>query len=129
MLKLYLLVVLGLMTASCPLTLPQSPSPCATEKISFTQENGCLNDGSFEFCIPQDDPEALAAVLEIAPTAACLKGSRGRAGCDLETQMLCLVNRDGMCAANDAMNDTGWQTVCELASLPSVEKIVPTWYE
>jgi hypothetical protein len=25
--------------------------------------------------------------------------------------------------------DTGWQTVCDLADLPFVRQIVPTWYE
>ena len=127
MLKMVLLALLGLITASCPLTLPGSR--CATEKISFTQKDGCLNDGSFEFCIPQDDPEAMAAMLEITPNAQCIVGSMGRAGCDLATQMLCLVDRDGMCVENYAMSDAGWQTVCDLASLPFIQQLVPTWYE
>jgi hypothetical protein len=127
MLKIYFFVLLGLITASCPLTLPVSG--CAAQKITFTQENSCLNDGSFEFCVPKNDPEAMAAVLEIAPDAGCVAGSRGRAGCDLETQVLCLVSTRGMCAESDAMADTGWQTTCDLAGLPFVQKVVPTWYE
>jgi hypothetical protein len=89
-----------------------------------------MNDGSFEFCLPANDPAALAAVQRIAPGVTCLQ-SRGRVGCDRDSQRLCLVETRGMCRldASRAMTDAGWQTVCDVAALPFVETVVPTWYE
>lgn len=110
-----------------------TPSPtalsCPTQKITFTQATGCLNDGSFEFCIPADDPAALKAVQQIAPGVNCIQAG-GRAHCNLDTQRLCMVDTAGMCTAtHGAMNASGWQTVCAFAALPFVDKVVPTWYE
>ncbi|MBZ0301588.1 MAG: hypothetical protein K8J31_17715 [Anaerolineae bacterium] len=108
----------------------QTPSACAEEIIRFTPATGCRNDGSFEFCIPADDPAALAQVFSIAPNTTCVPG-RGRAGCDTATQLLCLVGTDGMCQADqpEAMTNAAWQTTCDLAGLPFISQIVPTWYE
>jgi hypothetical protein len=130
-LPLLCIVLLSLVLA--PGHPPLSPAPqstCPADKISFTQETGCQNDGSIEFCLPADDPAALAAVQRIAPGVTCLQ-TRGRAGCDLPSQRLCLVETRGMCRpdAARAMTDAGWRTVCDLAALPFVERIVPTWYE
>lgn len=120
------------LAACCPLARlymvePPEVSGCPSHKIGFTQETGCLNDGSVEFCLPAGDPAALAAVLDILPQTTCIQ-ARGRAGCDLETQLLCRVDTAGMCRADrpQAMTDPGWQTVCQLASLPFVPHIVPT---
>jgi hypothetical protein len=106
------------------------PPACPAHKISFAQEEGCVNDGSIEFCLPADDLNALAAVREIAPQTTCMRAG-GRARCDLEAQVLCLVDTKGMCRRDTpgAMTDAGWQTVCDLAALPFIERIVPTWYE
>ncbi len=103
---------------------------CQSQKISFSQDTGCLNDGSFEFCIPVDDEGVLSAVREIAPNVECTQ-SRGRAQCDLESQLLCMVTTDGMCQTEppETMNDIGWQTTCRLAALPFIQEIVATWYE
>jgi len=113
-----------------PVPSPARESACPADKISFTRETGCLNDGSIEFCLPADDPTALSAVQRIAPGVTCLQ-AHGRAGCDLRSQRLCLVDTRGLCRtdAPRAMTDAGWRTVCDLAMLPFVEKIVPTWYE
>ena len=88
-----------------------------------------MNDGSIEFCIPADDEQALAAILSIAPRADCFRG-RGRAQCD-ESEHLCMIDTGGMCRddSSEAMNDDGWRIACNLASLPFVREIVPTWYE
>ena len=122
-------VVLLSLLASCCWNTP-SPPPCPTEKIQFTQDTGCLNDGSVEFCIPKDDPNIMTQVLAIAPNATFMN-SGGRARCDTETQILCLVDVGRMCRSDtpDAMTDAGWGTVCELAGLPFVVEVVPTWYE
>ena len=128
--------MLLLLAACCPYGLPLASEPpdatapsCPAHKITFTQDTGCLNDGSVEFCIPAGDSAALAAVRKIAPGVSCIQAG-GRAGCDLQTQRLCTVETLGMCTTyHGAMTDSGWQTVCELAALPFVERIVPTWYE
>lgn len=104
-------------------------SYCPTEKIAFTQETGCLNDGSFEFCVPIKTLEAMAQVKEIVPQAEC-GPHRGRAGCNTETELLCMVPVDRLCVTyHGALNDAGWQIVCDLAALPQIRAIVPTWYE
>jgi hypothetical protein len=112
---------------------PSPPTPtCPASQITFTQEEGCFNDGSVEFCIPADDPGALAAVQKIAPGVECM-GSRGRAGCDLTSEILCLFEVRSHCLFDSdgprGLDDAGWGTVCELAGLPFVREIVPTWYE
>ena len=108
---------------------PTPPPACRMDKISFTQDIGCFNDGSFEFCLPADDTDALTAAQRIAPNIVCMRAG-GRARCDLDTEILCLVSTDGMCQElQQPMTDSGWQTVCELAALPFVRQIVPTWYE
>ncbi len=108
--------------ASCD---PSSPS----EKIRFTQDTGCLNDGSVEFCLPAHDDAALIAVREIVPGVRCMQ-ARGRAGCDLDREILCMVETSGLCVeAYGAMTDAGWALVCEVAALDAVREIVPTWYE
>jgi hypothetical protein len=103
---------------------------CAEQKIAFTQQKGCVSDDSFEFCIPAGDPQALAQVHAIAPDALC-GTMRGRAGCDLQTQLLCMVHTEGLCYPDqpEAMTLAGWQMTCDLAALPFVETIVATWYE
>jgi hypothetical protein len=113
-----------------PVSAPTPDPACSADKISFTQETGCLNDGSIEFCLPADDPAALATVRRIVPSVTCLQ-SRGRARCDPHSQRLCLVDTRGMCRTDSprAMTDAGWRTVCDLARLPFVRKVVPTWYE
>jgi len=130
-LPLLCFVLLSVVLAPHRPTLSPAPEPaCPADKIAFTQETGCLNDGSVEFCLPADDPSALSAVQRIAPAVTCLQ-AHGRAGCDLHSARLCLVDTRGMCRSDAprAMTDAGWRTVCDLAKLPFVRKVVPTWYE
>jgi hypothetical protein len=119
-------VVIGL-TLPCHFSILPSGEPAAS-KIQFSQETGCLNDDSFEFCIPAADPDALSAVLAIAPQAVCAQGSRGRAGCT-SAELLCMVETSGDLCRADAMTDETWQMVQDLAALPFIQRIVPTWYE
>jgi hypothetical protein len=132
-LKTFTLIFLGAAcVAACnchPVRSPSPPPTCPADKITFEQNTGCLNDGSVEFCVPANDLDALAAVREIVPDVQC--GSMGgRARCDLDTEVLCLIETRGMCTAyHGAMTDDGWQTVCKLAAMPFVREIVPTWYE
>jgi hypothetical protein len=105
---------------------------CRTDKIEFTQQTGCANDGSVEFCLPAPDAAALAEVLAIDATIFCEWGSSGRVGCNTLTEQLCLLPVD--CPAYNApvpptMADASWKTVCELAALDVVARIAPTRYE
>jgi hypothetical protein len=103
---------------------------CRTDKIEFTQQTGCANDGSVEFCLPAPDAAALAQVLAVDATITCGRGSTGRVGCNTLTEQLCLLPTNCPNAASaDPMPDRSWQTVCQLAALDVVAKIAPTLYE
>jgi hypothetical protein len=102
---------------------------CPTEKIQFAQADGCLNDGSFEFCVT-NGADLLGTLHERVPNMTCVP-SAGRARCDAQTQVLCMVSTDGLCRADQpqALTDAGWQLVCSIAAQPYIERIVATWYE
>jgi hypothetical protein len=104
---------------------------CPESEISFSREEGCLNDGSVELCLPADADEALARARIIAPEITCTQGSRGRAQCDPHTQRLCLVPlASADCVApHGALTEHAWLRVCALAAMPEVEQVVPTFYE
>jgi hypothetical protein len=127
-------LLLVLILAACVVPCPCAPTtitppPCPVDKIAFTQDTGCLNDGSVEFCVPAHDPAALAAVRHIAPDVTCMHAG-GRAHCDTTTEILCLLPTRKQCTAyHGALTDSRWQAVCDLAALPFVRQIVPTWYE
>ena len=125
----FVLGMVGLFACQLPFYSTPAPASCPTGKIRFTQDAGCLNDGSVEFCIPADDRSALEAVRAIVPDVHCMP-ARGRAGCDLDRELLCMVETHGMCVEyHGALTDAGWGMVCDLAELPFVREIVPTWYE
>ena len=104
---------------------------CPAEEIAFSLEEGCVNDGSVELCLPADADDALDRARVIAPTITCTQGSRGRAGCDPRTQRLCLVPlAPADCVAHHgALTADAWQRVCALAAMPEVTRVVPTFYE
>jgi hypothetical protein len=110
-------------------TSSEGPSRCPTDKITFTQAEGCFNDGSVEFCIPAHDPEALQTVLTIAPQTTCIQAG-GRARCNVNTELLCMVDTQKMCLRMESpISEAGWQTICDLAQLSFIRQVVPTWYE
>jgi hypothetical protein len=126
---LLLTLILAACVIPCPRAPAETPPLCPTDKIAFTQDTGCLNDGSVEFCILADDPAALAAVWDIEPDVTCMRAG-GRARCDTSTEILCLLPTRKQCPTyHDALPDSRWQTVCDLAALPAVRQIMPTWYE
>jgi hypothetical protein len=102
---------------------------CALDEIQFTQATGCLNDGSFEFCLA-NDATLIAEIEQMSPNIACGRG-RGRAQCDLETEVLCSVSTDNLCLEPDSyvMSAAGWRLTCAIAAHPAVDELVPTWYE
>lgn len=108
----------------------EDATSCRTDKIAFSQATGCKNDGAVEFCLPASDDGALAQVASIDSTIVCVQGVHGRAGCDLKVGQLCqLPIPSTRCSMEDPMPDALWLTVCRLAALDAVAKIVPTWYE
>ena len=116
-----------------PIESPSSPAPaaaCPTSELAFTQANGCVNDGSVEFCLPAGDEALLARVREIAPTIQA-GSSRGRAGCNIPTSTLYFFpTGESECVAHHgALVDAAWDKLCRIAELPEVRTIVPTWYE
>ena len=99
---------------------------CRDTELTFTQAQGCANDGSVEFCIPTTLERAIEL---LAPTVTCAAGG-GRAGCDPKTQLLCLFPTDAStCTSGGALTDDAWATLCGLTMLPDVTEIVPTFFE
>lgn len=110
---------------------PVSPAAsCPSQKLAFTRDTGCVNDGSVEFCLPAGDEALLARVRDIAPTIQA-GSSRGRAGCDVPAETLYFFpTGDAECVAHHgALEDAAWDKVCRIAAMPEVRAIVPTWYE
>jgi hypothetical protein len=107
------------------------PVSCQLRKLSFTQAQGCGNDGSVEFCIP-NDATAMAKVKQIATDANCFAGG-GRAQCNLTpNQLLCFVPTTfpAHCVTqHGALSSQRWDTVCKLSSLPEIVQIVHTIFE
>ncbi len=103
---------------------------CPTSKIAFAQSQGCLNDGSVEFCLAKGDNATLDAIRAFAPNVGCAT-SAGRAQCDTATQVLCLVptRGDNCVATHGALTDSAWARLCRIAAQPAVTRIVATWAE
>ncbi|MDQ3365859.1 MAG: hypothetical protein M3680_10570 [Myxococcota bacterium] len=103
-----------------------------TAEIKFTQADACGNDGSVEFCVPDDDPAVLSTLSTISSTISCAPGG-GRARC-LATPGLLLCSYPTAvpteCVTpHGAMTDAAWADMCAIAALPQVTAIVPTIYE
>jgi len=132
------LLLVGLSSCAAPPGDPAVESPssaasaasCPTDELAFTQENGCVNDGSVEFCLPTGDDALVARVREIAPTIQA-GSSRGRAGCNVPAETLYFFpTGESECVAHHgALVDAAWDKLCRIAELPEVRTIVPTWYE
>jgi hypothetical protein len=137
-LALAIVVVMCLSSCAAPpgnstVEPPSTPDPvtsCPTNELAFTQETGCVNDGSVEFCLPTGDEALVARVQEIAPTIQA-GSSQGRAGCNLPAETLYFFpTGEAECVAHHgALVDAAWDKLCRIAALPEVREIVPTWYE
>ncbi len=118
-------------TVDAPIIVDTAVTGCKLAKIAFTQAQGCANDGSVEFCIP-NNASAVAAVTAIAADTSCAAGG-GRAGC-LATPNLLLCSKPTMfpahCdATHGALSASTWATLCQIAELPMVTQIVATILE
>ena len=103
---------------------------CRVDKMAFTRDTSCQNDGSVEFCVPAADPAAVAAVKQIAPAIRCA-GIGGRAGCQPQRELLCLFSTTEIeCDRRyGALRDEPWSALCQIAALPFVGRIVHTIFE
>lgn len=122
------------MLSACATTSREEPaaaSACPTHKLDFTQETGCRNDGSVEFCLPTGDEALLARVRALAPTSLQAGASRGRVGCDIPKETLYFFpTGDTECVSrHGALTPAAWDALCRIAELPEVRKVAPTWYE
>lgn len=112
------------------LALTDQTIGCRPDKMAFSRERGCENDGSVEFCLPAGDDALLARVQAIAPSVRCAVGG-GRARCDTQRELLCLFPT-GMAEClgrHGALTDEAWARLCALSVLPEIRRIVPTWFE
>lgn len=111
------------------------PPACAVgdaDKIKFTQDQGCGNDGGVEFCIPANDSGLAAQLTAISSAITCAAGG-GRAGC-LRVPGLLLCSYPtafpAQCTStHGAMTDAVWGDMCEISSFPQITEIVPTIFE
>ena len=107
---------------------------CATgheEKLQFTLETACQNDGSVEFCISDSDPALRARVTAIS-SAIVFSTNGGRAGCHSPGQLLATYPTafPAQCtASHGAATKETWDDICALAAFPEVAKIVATIFE
>ena len=118
--KAVLLVLAGFMAASPapPTAAKPARQPCPEEKINFTKETGCRNDGYVQFCAA-DNKRARAAIKRIAPKAE----KRTERHCDEGQTLFFLpvgVEQRSCVERWGAMTDKGWNQVCALARLPEV---------
>ncbi|HET9987053.1 MAG TPA: hypothetical protein VFQ65_00995 [Kofleriaceae bacterium] len=103
-----------------------------TDKLKFTYETSCGNDGGVEFCISANDAATLGAVTAVSSTITCNAGG-GRAMCNATPGLLLCsypTSYPGQCIAQyGAMTDQVWTDMCQLAALPQITEIVATILE
>ena len=116
------LLVLGGFLAASPPTPPAAKSArqrCPAEKINFTKETGCHNDGYVQFCAPDGNKRVRAAIKRVAPTAE----KRSERHCDEKESLFFLpveVELGSCVERGGAMTDKAWNQVCALARLPQI---------
>ncbi|MEO7096701.1 MAG: hypothetical protein ABI175_25815 [Polyangiales bacterium] len=118
-----------------------SPTPdapiartCATgheEKLQFTLETACSNDGSVEFCISDANPDLFARVTAVSANISCAAGG-GRAQCHTPGQLLCFYPTafPTQCnAPHGGATMATWGEICQLAAVPEIAQIVATVFD
>jgi hypothetical protein len=116
------------------LILPDVPNECAgpgREKIKFPREESCGNDGSVEWCIPDNDAQLVATLEGISSTIHCAPGG-GRAMCHTGGKLLCFypTSYPEQCLSQHGqMKLEVWDDICEVAGQPQIIEIVHTLLE
>jgi hypothetical protein len=102
------------------------------DKIKFDQKTSCQNDGSVEFCIPDNDSNFEALLANISPTIHCAAGG-GRANCTATPGLLLCTYPTAFptecVSTHGEMTVEAWSDMCDLAGLAAVTEIVPTVFE
>jgi hypothetical protein len=108
---------------------------CSTgheDKIKFDYPTSCGNDGSVEFCIPDNNATVMSEVIAISSTIRCAPGG-GRANCSATPGLLLCTyptTYPGQCLTMyGAMTVDVWADMCELAAIPEIVAIVHTILE
>lgn len=103
-----------------------------TDKIKFDYPSSCANDGSVEFCIPDNNAAVMNAVTAISSTITCEPGG-GRANCNASPGLLLCTYPTaypGQCVSMyGAMTVDVWSNMCALAAMPDIIEIVRTILE
>ena len=116
------------------LILPDVPNDCAgpgRDKIKFPREQSCVNDGSVEWCIPDNDPQLVTTLTSISSTIACSSGG-GRAMCYTGGKLLCFYPTsypDQCLSQHGEMKPEVWDDICEVAAQSQITEIVATFAE
>lgn len=101
-------------------------------KLQFTRADGCANDSSVEFCIPEGNAALEATLAGISEAITCAPGG-GRARCNATPGLLlCFypTTVPEQCETDDgAMTAAAWSDMCALTALPEITAIVPTIFE
>lgn len=114
--------------------LPDVPNDCAgsgRDKIKFSREQSCGNDGSVEWCIPDNDAQLVSTLATISSTIYCAPGG-GRAMCHTGGKLLCSypTSYPQQCLTSwGEMKPEVWDDICEVAAQPQITEIVPTLLE
>jgi hypothetical protein len=115
--------------------LPDAPNGCMgpdLQKIKFTREQSCNNDGSVEWCIPDNDAQLMTILTNISSTIHCALGG-GRAGCFTPSgRLLCTYPTsfpDQCLSYRGEMKPEVWDDICQVAAQPQITEIVPTIFE
>ncbi|GMU60439.1 MAG: hypothetical protein AMXMBFR34_22020 [Myxococcaceae bacterium] len=97
-------------------------------KITFTQAEGCLNDGALELCAT-DDAATEAELAKVVPGVYRV-GTPGRSRCLPPKTAYLWPLAPGHCVSyHGAMTDEAWAAVCALAVQPQVSQVSAWWAE
>jgi hypothetical protein len=114
--------------------LPDVPNDCAgagRDKIKFARDESCGNDGSVEWCIPDNDAQLVTTLETISSTISCAPGG-GRAMCYTGGKLLCFYPTtypDQCLSQHGQMKPEVWDDICEVAAQPQITAIVHTLLE
>jgi len=115
-------------------SIAEAQPQCDMNKLPFGKAEACSpesSDGSVEFCLPLNKPQAEQQIKTQFPNVGCFDGYRsgGRIGCDTRTEVLCLYKILPIDCNRKAITSAGWAKLCELSQLDLIKKIAPTWAE
>jgi hypothetical protein len=116
----------GCTVAECIADGAPAPDACACD--AFGAHLGQLASfDALEFCVPLPSDDLELRISEALPGVRCM-GSRGRIGCDLERERLCLWEPEGR-DPSGLLSCTDWGRICSVSLFPGIERIQGTFFE